>query len=351
MSAISGIGLSPELTKAFSSAVETKDVRFIKVVIQNESLVPVTALNVSGSLDEDLIHLQDILEENEPAYILTRLDEPSSEWLAINYVPESARVRDKMLYASTRNALTKSLGSAVFTDSLFATSKSDLTSESYAAHKRHAAAPRPLSSREQEMADIRTAEREAGFAYEGSRGRQNHLGTGVVGLPWSTEVEDAVKNLGTSDGNCLVTIKIDPSSECLVLDSVADIHVDQLGSSLPASEPCYAFFAWSNSPSSSGKDIVFVYSCPSSSPVKHRMVYSSGASSVFQSAKAIFTDQSSSFSLASKKIETSDPKELDEAYLKSELGFGVTGTSNNTAPSDDTAKPAFARPKGPGRRR
>jgi hypothetical protein len=35
MAATSGIGVSPELTKAFSDAVETKNVRFIKVIIQD----------------------------------------------------------------------------------------------------------------------------------------------------------------------------------------------------------------------------------------------------------------------------------------------------------------------------
>lgn len=31
-----------------------------------------------------------------PAYVLTRLDNPPTEWLAINYVPDSAKVRDKV---------------------------------------------------------------------------------------------------------------------------------------------------------------------------------------------------------------------------------------------------------------
>jgi hypothetical protein len=117
----------------------------------------------------------------------------------------------KMLYASTRNSLMKSLGSAHFTDSLFATSKADLTPEAYASHKKHVAAPKPLSAREQEMADIKAAERESGGGtYDGSRTRQNHLGTGV-GLNWSPEVEDAVKELCTGESSRLVVIVSDTS--------------------------------------------------------------------------------------------------------------------------------------------
>lgn len=111
-----------------------------------------------------------------------------------------------MLYASTRNALTKSLGSSVFTDSLFATSKLDVTPEAYVKHKKHMTAPQPLSAREQEMADIRAAEREAGGAsYEGSSARRNHLGA-RVGLSWAPEVEEAVKELWMGESSRLVVI-------------------------------------------------------------------------------------------------------------------------------------------------
>lgn len=166
-----------------------------------------------------------------------------------------------MLYASTRASLLKSLGSAVFTDSLFATSKSDLTPEAYMAHKRHLAAPKPLSQREQEVADVRAAE--SGGAYEGSRVRTNHIGTGV-GLHWTEEVETAVKDLGGGNGSVILVIvsphgscwewptenpmqKIDTKTETLVLDFVKEITIDSLGASLPPSEPCYAFFAWPHS--------------------------------------------------------------------------------------------------------
>lgn len=109
-----------------------------------------------------------------------------------------------MLYASTRASLLKALGSSLFTDSIFATSKADLTAEAYASHLRHVAAPNPLSSREQELADLRAAENDTA-TYEGSRGRASHIGTGV-GLNWSKEVEDAVSELGQASSDALVVI-------------------------------------------------------------------------------------------------------------------------------------------------
>jgi twinfilin-like protein len=190
-----------------------------------------------------------------------------------------------MLYSSSRHSLTKSLGSAVFTDSIFATSKEDLTPQAYASHKRHRAAPQPLSAREQELADVRAAEREAGGgAYEGSSARKNHIGK-AIGFSWSPELEEAMKELGEGEGSRLVVIVslhppcrifadsktgfkcIDTSSEILNLHSAADISVEELGSALPSAEPCmstvrkvitlaltylvgFAFFAWSHNYSS-----------------------------------------------------------------------------------------------------
>ena len=80
-----------------------------------------------------------------------------------------------------------------------------MTPEAYEAHKRHQAAPKPLSAREQELADIKAAEREAGSNYEGSNARKNHIGH-RVGLSWSPQAEGAVKELGSRNGNRIVIL-------------------------------------------------------------------------------------------------------------------------------------------------
>jgi twinfilin-like protein len=67
------------------------------VALATESLVPVASVSVSGTLDDDLALLQDHLEENVPCYVLTRLDNPPSEWLIISYVPDAAQVRQKVI--------------------------------------------------------------------------------------------------------------------------------------------------------------------------------------------------------------------------------------------------------------
>ncbi|KAI0807625.1 hypothetical protein C8Q74DRAFT_1228381 [Fomes fomentarius] len=354
MSAPTGISVSHELTSAFSDAVSFRDTRFLKISIQNESLVPDGVYPQTGTLGQDLDRLGDLLDDNVPAYVLVRLDDPPTEWLAIYYVPDSAKVRDKMLYAATRNTLTKSLGSAHFTDNLFASAKDDLNAEAYAKHRRHLAAPKPMSAREKEMEAVKAAEREAGGrSYEGSRARQNHIGQGVF-LKWSSEAEEAIKELATTEDSRLVILSIDAATETLVVSSTSEVDVSQLGSSLPTSDPSYAFFAWPQTYTAPPRrEIIPIYSCPSASPVRHRMLYSSAILVVVKEVKDFLAAAQSTSTLAPRRIETSDPTELDEKYLVTELGWtgAEAPTSTVGSTTEGVGKQSFARPKGPGRKR
>jgi len=171
-----------------------------------------------------------------------------------------------MLYASTRSSLLKTLGSTLFNDSIFATSKDDLTPEAYNAHLAHLAAPKPLSAREKELEDIKAAERESGTntPYEGARRQASPLVAGH-GLNWSEGVEQAVKSLGEEEDEKVIVVvcvkitscpqsfnfhsiqTIDVPTETLVVSTVTSTSADTLKSALPSSEPCYAFFAWNHS--------------------------------------------------------------------------------------------------------
>lgn len=376
----------------------------------SELLIHDLNIPANGSFDDDLQLLQgqDILQDNIPAYILAK--KAASDWLAISYVPDSAKVREKvsvplilqntfystvmqMLYASSRASLLKAIGSSLFTDTIFATSKEDLTQEAYASHKRHMAAPKPQSAREQEMADVRAAE--AAGVYEGSRARASHLGSGI-GLHWSQEVEDAVKELGEGEGNTLVILvsakyesvslfhrilykyresipRLRRSRSHPLLNQVRKIlgqlflpltHVTRFSRGhmhiprLPGAKSV-SFLSYDHDLTghSDQPNQVFIYSCPSSSPIKERMVYSSGVSSTYLAGKTRLSALSSPVHIASRKIETSDPGELNETYLKDELGLSSFSSdeqgvgSNPGTPRDGDEKKAFAKPRGPASRK
>lgn len=73
-----------------------------------ESLVLDQSISIEGTFAEDLAKLQDLLLENAPAYVLAKLDDPSTEWLAIYYVPDSAKVRDKVSSNTKLNSFLES---------------------------------------------------------------------------------------------------------------------------------------------------------------------------------------------------------------------------------------------------
>ncbi|QRW27468.1 cofilin/tropomyosin-type actin-binding protein [Rhizoctonia solani] len=304
MSASSGIGVSPELSSAFASAVASQSTRFIKVKIQNESLVPDGTIPTgSGGFIDDLPQLQDILEDDIPAYILAYTE--GSKWLFISYVPDTAKVRDKMVYASSRGALTKALGDQKFKDNIFATSKVHIHQYLKWAHQRHLAAPKPLTARERELEEIRAAERASSAAYEGAGVRQSIVGS-RAGMKWSDELGDALRDLQPGR---LVVIVIDRSYKGeLILKDTKDVSLDGVPGALPASEPAYGLYSWAQEEGAS-PHIVFTYTCPSSSPVKYRMLYSSGVASLVNDVKA-----QAGITVA-KRLESSDPTELDLAWL------------------------------------
>ncbi|CAE6449117.1 unnamed protein product [Rhizoctonia solani] len=335
MSASSGIGVSLELSSAFASAVDSQSTRFLKVKIQSESLIPDGTIPAgSGGFIDDLPQLQGILEDDVPAYILAHTE--GSNWLFISYVPDTAKVRDKMVYASTRGALTKALGDQRFKDNIFATSKDDLTPEAYQAHQRHLAAPKPLTARERELEEIRAAERASSAAYEGSGVRQSIVGS-RAGMKWADGLGDALRELQPGR---LVIISIDPAKEELVLKDTKDVSLDDVPGALPAAEPAYALYSWAQEEGAS-PHIIFTYTCPPSSPVKHRMLYSSGVASLVNDVKAQLGIT------VSKRLESSDPAELDLAWLRNELAAPGSGTAT---PAEDVKKP-FAKPRGPARRK
>lgn len=337
---VSGIGASPELLAAFTDAVNNDGIRVLKVAIVNEALVPDQTWPKTGDLKTDFEHVQDYVEDNVPAYLLVRLD--SADWLSISYVPETAKIRDKMLYASTQGALKKALGENRFKDSLFATSKADLTPEAYDAHVQHMLAPKPLSAREAEMAGVRAAERAAGAtSYEGMRAKKSHMG--AIGLKWTEEAESAVKALADAGAeSALVLLSVDMDQESLVLkDSAKGVSADQVGQRIPADEPSFALYSWPHQNNQQDvTSIVLIYCCPASSPIKQKMVYSAEANSLRHIAKGWGLD-------IARKAETSDPTEINEAYLMLELGHDATGPSTPAG----SERVAFAKPRGPPRRR
>lgn len=213
-----------------------------QIAIEAERLVLADSINVQSSFEDDFGLIA--VEDSVPAYFLYRsavparvtsgprgmgtdcdapyrLEEtPTSQWVFYSYVPDHAPVRSKMLsalspspissvkanpslpgprYASSRATLVKNLGDSRVATSIFATTAADLNHASYLSHLKHLSSAAPLTTREQEIADIRTAERSASHdAFEGAQAGQA-VWSGAVGLAWSEEAKEVLEKFAVGE--------------------------------------------------------------------------------------------------------------------------------------------------------
>jgi len=172
--------------------------------------------------------------------------------------------------------------------------------------------------------------------YQGNNARISHLSGAVVGFNWPPEVIKAFGQLAVEHSSKLLVVTVETPGETLKLVSFEEATADQVGSKLPPSEPAFAFFGWPNRLSESvPREIVFIYSCPSKSPVRRRMLYSSGSSSVYQTARELLPSIDGASPLATRKVETSDPKEINKTFLTDELRSSSASASTSPIPTRD----------------
>ncbi|KAF2456547.1 hypothetical protein BDY21DRAFT_347512 [Lineolata rhizophorae] len=339
----SGISASEELRSTFLTFLSDPSLSALLVTISDEQLVPQTTLPSAGpSFSSVLSALAPHLKPDAPLYVLARQDAaPTSaeapNLIPITYVPDAAPVRAKMLFASTRLTLTRELGSENFVGGggVFATSAAELTPAGWAAHEASEAAEKPLTSEEKDLEGLREAEASesagTGVRRGYSAGRvEINVGEGVV------ERLSELAGEGTG-GGATVQLKINVPTESieLVPDVPSSIALAQLPTSISSAEPRYTFYKHVYTPPESLSPVsavIFIYTCPSSSSIKERMLYASSRRGVLSLA------ETESGVAVAKKLEASTPDEISAETIQEEF-----------QPRQET-KTGFAKPKRPGRR-
>jgi len=311
MSHQSGINVSAPLASLFANAVSNEGIRLVKIVIEDETLVEKGTLQVSGSFEQDFPRILDFLEDKNPAYIAYRLDQKTAigyDWIFMCYVPDFAKVRDKMLYASTRSTLKKALGDSHFVDDMYGTDKKDFSWEGYQKHRSSVNAAPVLTAREEELARMR---KEESGADVGVTTKKAHV-HGVF-FPMTDNARSQMTNFINHAVN-YVQLKIDTSGELVDLVLARTLDVKEIVNVTPADEPRYHFFRFRhNFEDDTLESVVYIYSCPMKSKVKERMLYSSCKSAVMQTA----TEELGL--VIDKNSEVSDPTEITETFVYEEL--------------------------------
>jgi len=332
MSHSSGIPVSTKLTDAFGDAITSERIRIIKAQIENDEVVPTATMEVSGTENEDLDKIHKYLTPTDACYILFRQDEKNARgytWILMSYVPDKAKVRDKMTYASTRSNVKKSLGSANFSVEVHGTVPGDFDAKGYKAFQAMQKAETPLTAGERQSA----AERESGVFVGGASTAYVH----GVAFPVEQAATQALQGLLSGSHN-YVQIAIDADGEKITLSGTKNIQISDLESQVPADQPRFHFFRYDHEFEGDNlKSIVMVYSCPDgsgntkSAPVRLRMLYSSSKANI----ENILTQLGGKADL---KLEVNQGEEVRESNIVVQLH-----------PPKEEKKEAFAKPKGPTR--
>ncbi|QKX58268.1 uncharacterized protein TRUGW13939_05389 [Talaromyces rugulosus] len=339
----SGISVSSELQNAFQAFTADDSQFALPVTITSESLQPKPAIPFSGSFYSSVPTLQSVLEPKTPIFLIIR--HSPGTLVALTYIPSNAGVRAKTLFAATRSTLARELGSEKFTTTVFATEEEEIVAEQawrerdlegngspQAGYEREEL----MDDKERELDAVRRAEEEARHGTAGrdvgtggTLGRVSGYATGgSVDMPMPVD-EDIKSSLRSIQDGQLVQLSIDVRSETVKLASAdSSVAPSAVASKLSDSSPRYSFYHYP------GSDVVvFIYTCPSSSSIKEKMLYASTRRMAIRlgELEGIKVD---------KKIEGSSPDEITESRLQEEV----------SPPQDEAApKRGFARPKRPGR--
>ncbi|GCB63357.1 hypothetical protein scyTo_0011609 [Scyliorhinus torazame] len=301
MSHLTGIPASKELKDIFARA-RNGEFCFLKIVIENEQLkVGASRESVTSWEQEYDSCILPLLEEQQPSYILYRLDTMNVQgfqWLFIAWSPDL--------------------------------SPEDVSFSGYKKHLVSQKDPAPLTAAEEELRQIKMNE---GRTENSIVTRQPTL----QGLPFPIQ-DDAIEALDKLRNKELsyVQLKIDFNQETIKLADTTHTEIGDLPKRVPKDSARYHFFLYKHSHEGDYlESIVFIYSMPGyTCSIRERMLYSSCKSPLID-----MLDKQIALEIT-KKIEIDDGNELTADFLYGEIH-----------PKQHAHRQIFAKPKGPAGKR
>lgn len=319
MSAQSGISASEELVDSFKEFVDKKS-SILLATIFDEQVKLSDIIEGSSSLEDDFEQLKSTVTDSEPKYIIIKHESNNSLYTFISYVPDYAAVKDKMLYASSKNTLTRQLGSEFFNNLLFWNSIEEVEYDNWKHAVSDDSSSNALSKKEKELEDIKDLEFQTIVNTSTKRQLVDHKNDFSFKFNSNTHF--------TPEPNQVYSLTIDIPNEEINLTNVSEISTPKdLLTTISSESPQFNIVNYNNKN-------YFIYTCPSGSKVKERMIYASNKQGVINHFKESFT--------IDKAFEAGDAIELELSEFDS---------SNDDQGSSAASKPKFNRPTRPGRRR
>lgn len=318
MSSSTAIPISPALRDKF--AAETQ--RFFIVRIVNEELVEAASGAMGSSLQSDWADMIRAVGD-QAAYVLIRTGGPK-QWLAIIYVPEGTRIKDKMVLAATKATLLNHLGYQFFSDEMHANDKSELSYEHYQGTLKPVSALSHHEVVRQEVHQQENAERSF-------RAKQRPLsmsgGYHSVSMPFSDSAISMVQRFANGSAN-FVELAVNNAKNGIDGVAAETVGAGQVASRLHSTEPRFTLYKYQSK-------AFLIYSCPDKSPQRLRMVYSTTKPSVGEQA-------SKHGVTVTKTLEVSDPSEVTEQYLRESMQTRPMGGSGGYLSPASAAQPSWA---------
>ncbi|XP_059925022.1 twinfilin-2 isoform X1 [Gadus macrocephalus] len=330
--------VTPELA-GFLARARGGSLRLIKVCIHEEQLVLGAYREVEKSWDQDYDRvLLPLLDEQDPCYILYRLDTQNAqgyEWIFISWSPDQSPVRQKMLYAATRATVKKEFGGGHVKDELFGTVEEDICLLGYQRHVSSLSAPAPLTQAEQELRRIKLTEGRVKQVKVEISVESKHQTLQGIAFPLQATARRALQQLAQKRIN-YIQLRLDVEKETIELVHANPTDTWDLPGRVPTDTPRYHFFLYKHSHEGDYlESVVFIYSMPGSScRIKERMLYSSCKSRLLECVAKDYHLE------VAKKLEIENGDELTEDFLYEEVH-----------PKQHAHKQAFAKPKGPAGKR
>lgn len=296
---------------------------------ETETITHQETIEGTDDFEKDLELVAKKLSNAEPRYIL--FQHGPKQCAFIMFVPDHAKVRAKMLYASSSSTLQRQLGGAgCFSRQVFWTELGEVSAKGWRDHLAHEKLSAPLTEEERSLQDVREKEVDQML---GTGARKSHVnfvnGGSHVQIKLADEAKAALEQLASEAG--VVAIAMDMASETLVLAKAEHGPVSRaaLLQEISASSPQYTIYK-----PSADAEATFIYTCPSGSKVKERMVYAVNRKSVAKIA------QDSGVAIG-REVEGTNAADVAD---------DVDEGASPAAAEKLVSKPRFNRPKAPGRR-
>ncbi|MCH0628843.1 hypothetical protein JNB11_02520 [Kocuria palustris] len=330
MSTQLGIAVAPELVEAFHSLDQP-----LVVVVNDDltQLVPDTdfsgAAGASLPAHFDTVHQYAKSTYPSPRYIIIP-SEDSGNYIFILFIPDDAHIRQKMLYALTKNTLLLSLGLGKFPkNKTFAwTDLEELTHQYYQRSIGDNDTAGVMTEDERVVSTINRMENlGVGNRQLASMGTQDNLL-----YPFELSLELAFADFNKQGQ--VVVFRIDSDREQLALQgSKSAVTPESLVSVLEAHtsddvQPQYAIYQYADG------NTAFIYSCPLGSKVKQRMLYASFKLGLINHLKQQGIE-------ITKNIEVGDLDELETTQFN---------PVSETVKDENKVGLKFNKPRGPRRR-